>query len=190
MGYALSVKFQSCASARDAEGIFGGLYRIVGTRQLGDLTLITSCPFAHSRSPWAGEKREAASYDIPCVLGGGACSRTCACCLFRLSVWTSGRLSAYGCGESDGVGWAHVVADPTNGRCLCTSRAGKRMERNERPPAGGRRRRRLASTEGEMGCAVRGRRLEGFATWLILPVVICLSQRLSHACASMNDFGL
>ena len=24
------------------------------------------------------------------------------------------------------------------------------------------------------------------ATWLILPVVICLSQRLSHACASMN----
>ena len=24
-------------------------------------------------------------------------------------------------------------------------------------------------------------------TWLILPVVICLSQRLSHACLSMND---
>jgi len=24
------------------------------------------------------------------------------------------------------------------------------------------------------------------ATWLILPVVICLSQRLSHACLSMN----
>ena len=23
-------------------------------------------------------------------------------------------------------------------------------------------------------------------TWLILPVVICLSQRLSHACLSMN----
>src|SRR5699024_7888248 len=29
-------------------------------------------------------------------------------------------------------------------------------------------------------------RLRGRATWLILPVVICLSQRLSHACASMN----
>ena len=28
------------------------------------------------------------------------------------------------------------------------------------------------------------------ATWLILPVVICLSQRLSHACVSMNKFGL
>ena len=30
------------------------------------------------------------------------------------------------------------------------------------------------------------RRREGNATWLILPVVICLSQRLSHACVSMN----
>ena len=27
-------------------------------------------------------------------------------------------------------------------------------------------------------------------TWLILPVVICLSQRLSHACVSINDFIL
>ena len=28
------------------------------------------------------------------------------------------------------------------------------------------------------------------ATWLILPVVICLSQRLSHACLSINCFIL
>ena len=28
------------------------------------------------------------------------------------------------------------------------------------------------------------------ATWLILPVVICLSQRLSHACVSINSFVL
>jgi hypothetical protein len=28
------------------------------------------------------------------------------------------------------------------------------------------------------------------ATWLILPVVICLSQRLSHACLSINSFIL
>jgi len=28
------------------------------------------------------------------------------------------------------------------------------------------------------------------ATWLILPVVICLSQRLSHACLSINNFVL
>ena len=28
------------------------------------------------------------------------------------------------------------------------------------------------------------------ATWLILPVVICLSQRLSHACLSTNSHGV
>ena len=27
-----------------------------------------------------------------------------------------------------------------------------------------------------------------WATWLILPVVICLSQRLSHACLSISDY--
>jgi hypothetical protein len=32
--------------------------------------------------------------------------------------------------------------------------------------------------------------LEGIATWLILSVVICLSQRLSHACVSINSFVL
>ena len=30
----------------------------------------------------------------------------------------------------------------------------------------------------------------GIVTWLILPVVICLSQRLSHACLSINEFIL
>ena len=34
------------------------------------------------------------------------------------------------------------------------------------------------------------RRLGKAATWLILPVVICLSQRLSHACLSINCFIL
>ncbi|KAJ6828407.1 hornerin-like [Iris pallida] len=38
--------------------------------------------------------------------------------------------------------------------------------------------------------AGRSRRRRGRATWLILPVVICLSQRLSHACVSMNKFRL
>jgi hypothetical protein len=32
--------------------------------------------------------------------------------------------------------------------------------------------------------------LELVVTWLILPVVICLSQRLSHACLSINKFVL
>ena len=31
---------------------------------------------------------------------------------------------------------------------------------------------------------------QNHVTWLILPVVICLSQRLSHACLSINDFIL
>jgi hypothetical protein len=31
---------------------------------------------------------------------------------------------------------------------------------------------------------------EGIAIWLILPVVIRSSQRLSHACLSINDFVL
>ena len=35
-----------------------------------------------------------------------------------------------------------------------------------------------------------GRALSKAATWLILPVVICLSQRLSHACLSINYFIL
>ena len=32
--------------------------------------------------------------------------------------------------------------------------------------------------------------IEEIVTWLILPVVICLSQRLSHACLSINKFVL
>ena len=41
-------------------------------------------------------------------------------------------------------------------------------------------------TPGPLGSGI----LEGIATWLILPVVICLSQRLSHACVSINSFVL
>jgi hypothetical protein len=32
--------------------------------------------------------------------------------------------------------------------------------------------------------------IQTVVTWLILPVVICLSQRLSHACLSINSFVL
>ena len=32
-----------------------------------------------------------------------------------------------------------------------------------------------------------GRRVQEESTWLILPVVICLSQRLSHACLSISS---
>ena len=37
-------------------------------------------------------------------------------------------------------------------------------------------------------CVAKGTQKK--ATWLILPVVICLSQRLSHACLSINSFIL
>ena len=39
------------------------------------------------------------------------------------------------------------------------------------------------SAHSRPSCVVRASR----ATWLILPVVICLSQRLSHACLSISD---
>ena len=42
-------------------------------------------------------------------------------------------------------------------------------------------------SDGGPLCA--GRKKET-VTWLILPVVICLSQRLSHACVSINSFVL
>jgi hypothetical protein len=39
---------------------------------------------------------------------------------------------------------------------------------------------------GRLAGASRGDRLK-IVTWLILPVVICLSQRLSHACLSISN---
>jgi len=40
------------------------------------------------------------------------------------------------------------------------------------------------------GMTEKEKELVKIVTWLILPVVICLSQRLSHACVSINDFIL
>ena len=45
---------------------------------------------------------------------------------------------------------------------------------------------RLRASRGLPGCPLAGTRLVKAVTWLILPVVICLSQRLSHACLSIN----
>ena len=56
-------------------------------------------------------------------------------------------------------------------------------------------RRLITCSSGENGCirvqrvveSIRVRfRLATLVTWLILPVVICLSQRLSHACLSIS----
>jgi hypothetical protein len=51
------------------------------------------------------------------------------------------------------------------------------------------------SGEASTGCCARGglnasSHAVEVVTWLILPVVICLSQRLSHACLSINKFVL
>ena len=40
----------------------------------------------------------------------------------------------------------------------------------------------------EHACFLRSVVSDLLVTWLILPVVICLSQRLSHACLSINIF--
>ena len=55
-----------------------------------------------------------------------------------------------------------------------------------RPKPGGALLEALPTTEADLPLS-RGRKV---ATWLILPVVICLSQRLSHACLSISKFIL
>jgi hypothetical protein len=79
-----------------------------------------------------------------------------------------GFASAYGCGKCIGLGGLGPRAQ---------------SRRFYRPPS---LRRRPARRRPSRGLRCGGRR-EGRATWLILPVVICLSQRLSHACVSMNQ---
>lgn len=49
---------------------------------------------------------------------------------------------------------------------------------------------RLRLPSKEVFGRVLGRARGTVVTWLILPVVICLSQRLSHACLSINKFVL
>ncbi|GKC88966.1 hypothetical protein Tco_1149615 [Tanacetum coccineum] len=51
----------------------------------------------------------------------------------------------------------------------------------------------LASLKGlvlRVGLSIRDATSKRNATWLILPVVICLSQRLSHTCGGANDASL
>ena len=80
--------------------------------------------------------------------------------------------------------------DEAGGRAsLCDSSA---LENTQRP-LGGRPAPRVPLPSSAWGkrCGQRGAGLLLMdATWLILPVVICLSQRLSHACVSMNEFTL
>ena len=67
--------------------------------------------------------------------------------------------------------------------------------RQQFTPCGFRVARVLSSKWKILLCSSRTRRgllfaVDNKVTWLILPVVICLSQRLSHACLSINNFIL
>ncbi|CAA6655156.1 unnamed protein product [Spirodela intermedia] len=97
-------------------------------------------------------------------------------------------------GASCGAGWGRLGAllrshrrhppTPRVGRLSSLDPPARARRSNDRgvrtprnPPS--------ASAVGWSGAARAGV-AGGRATWLILPVVICLSQRLSHACVSMN----
>jgi hypothetical protein len=76
-----------------------------------------------------------------------------------------------------------------SGGRACTLRAGDRGQQGatcevvvESRPAPDSEQNAPPAREGWMAA----RSLEKAATWLILPVVICLSQRLSHACVSIS----
>ena len=99
--------------------------------------------------------------------------------------------SACGCG---GLcrGAAHLGGGPPQQGAFPPGRPrlAPRRPRPLLPPSaggsGGRHARRAGARRPPRGRSARPRPPRGRATWLILPVVICLSQRLSHACVSMN----
>ena len=86
---------------------------------------------------------------------------------YELAEYVSGRNAACNC---EGIHIGIVESLVTNAHC------GKCL----------RMRVLVAVLEGPLGSPVH---ME-IVTWLILPVVICLSQRLSHACLSINKFVL
>ena len=93
-----------------------------------------------------------------------------------------GLASAYGCSGFDGLGLPRLPYPEHDVRLRSAHGSRRRLPRRVQrcaPP----------SLRGGGWCRPGPRRVgprTGRATWLILPVVICLSQRLSHACASMN----
>ncbi|CAA7389918.1 unnamed protein product [Spirodela intermedia] len=98
-------------------------------------------------------------------------------------------------GASCGAGWGRLGAllrspptppppHPSGRSSLVPRPAGARAF--ERPPACGPLATPPSASAVGWSRAARAGVAGGRATWLILPVVICLSQRLSHACVSMN----
>ena len=88
--------------------------------------------------------------------------------------------AALGSACSVGCGVCFSVRGPSEGPPSCPTRrraVSSATRENDSPAA------RAFPVSWERG---RSGVPQGLATWLILPVVICLSQRLSHACVSMN----
>lgn len=125
-----------------------------------------------------------------------------ACPSFRVRLCSLGQSRVRGCHEvgSDPpsvrglcwlpLGWPGVwndVAVPRARRTHVRSLVlGALMVMNpvgSRPSWGGRRR---SGSEVRLS-GIADRREQKVVTWLILPVVICLSQRLSHACLSISN---
>ena len=94
------------------------------------------------------------------------------------AAWRTGGASAPGCGkQSRAAGTPFPAPMRTEDRRRpCAVRPGPRPPPGAKHPGG-------ARAKDRARCATASPRN---ATWLILPVVICLSQRLSHACVSMN----
>ena len=98
------------------------------------------------------------------------------------------------CSVSDSSlrGWLHVAWDHVPWPCGCHPRGPRLVlimrRRWPAPPAAV-----LVANPSHRWrpcrtCAVGYPALKGLVTWLILPVVICLSQRLSHACLSISNY--
>ena len=85
---------------------------------------------------------------------------------------------AMGFGSACVVDW-WVVGCLRVSRCAADSRSPVRVRIGNFCRSGFR-----STTDGWTAATVSP--LESLVTWLILPVVICLSQRLSHACVSTN----
>ena len=99
--------------------------------------------------------------------------------------WRRARLSDRRACDPNPFYTAHARAAASAVRCLrcCVSLIGSRGAARAGPSLG--RWRCGSCVSVSLDCArVRAARQ---ATWLILPVVICLSQRLSHACLSISD---
>ena len=106
-----------------------------------------------------------------CVLAG----RSSQCAAFRqCSVWYLLQRQVVSSSLMFGIAWCGSAQLPLHCQLMTWTNALLLLSRAA-----------LWSQSGVVGCTCLGSILQ---TWLILPVVICLSQRLSHACLSISFY--